>query len=125
MSHARQQIREAVAAAVTGLATTGTNVFVNKITPQEAESLPNHGPHSLRRTLVRLAYEKNLTARQWKAWSQNLGHASAMTTFDSYGTLSPAEQADVMSDLGEPSDNADDNDLAREIADLLRKRRTG
>lgn len=41
MSHARQQIREAVAAAVTGLATTGTNVFVNKITPQEAESLPN------------------------------------------------------------------------------------
>jgi len=41
MAHARQQIREAVLAAVTGLATTGANVFVNKITPQEAESLPN------------------------------------------------------------------------------------
>lgn len=41
MAHVRQQIREAVAAAVTGLATTGTSVFVNKITPNEAQSLPN------------------------------------------------------------------------------------
>lgn len=40
MSHARQQIREAVAAAVTGLATTGTSVKQSRIYPLDDAKLP-------------------------------------------------------------------------------------
>jgi hypothetical protein len=40
MSHARKQIRDAVAIAVTGLALTGGNVFKTRIRPLEEESLP-------------------------------------------------------------------------------------
>lgn len=40
MSHGRQQIRDAVVAAVTGLATTGNNVFRTRIHPLEEASLP-------------------------------------------------------------------------------------
>lgn len=36
MAHARQSIREAVATAVTGLATTGTRVFQSRALPQDA-----------------------------------------------------------------------------------------
>lgn len=40
MAHARQQIRDAVASALTGLATTGSNVFVSRVYPLESASLP-------------------------------------------------------------------------------------
>jgi hypothetical protein len=40
MSHARQQIRDAVVTAVTGLATTGSNVFRTRIHPLDQQSLP-------------------------------------------------------------------------------------
>lgn len=40
MSHARQQIIERVATLVTGLATTGTNVYRTPIYPMETGSLP-------------------------------------------------------------------------------------
>lgn len=40
MAHARQQIREAVANLVTGLASTGTNVFQNRVYPLEETNLP-------------------------------------------------------------------------------------
>ena len=40
MSHARQQIRDAVATAVTGLATTGSNVFKTRVHKLEQQSLP-------------------------------------------------------------------------------------
>jgi hypothetical protein len=40
MAHARQQIREAVAAALTGLASTGTRVFQSRMRPQDEASLP-------------------------------------------------------------------------------------
>ena len=65
----------------------------------EAAGLPNYGPHSLRRTLVHLAYDLKLGPREFKAWSQNLGHESVLTTFGSYGALSSYEQADVMQRL--------------------------
>jgi hypothetical protein len=61
--------------------------------------LPYYNPHSLRQTLTRLAYDLNLPPRQLKAWSQNMGHESVLTTLGSYGTLSPYEQADVMREL--------------------------
>ena len=39
--HARELIRKAIAAAVTGLTTTGTNVFTNHVYPYSAADLPN------------------------------------------------------------------------------------
>ena len=40
MSHARQQIREAVATLVTGLTTTGSNVFQSRVYRLQASELP-------------------------------------------------------------------------------------
>lgn len=40
MAHARQQIKTAVITAVTGLTTTGANVFVDEVHPTAAGSLP-------------------------------------------------------------------------------------
>ena len=40
--------------------------------------------------LVQLAYDLDAWAEAFKAWSQNLGHDSCLTTFSSYGTISPA-----------------------------------
>jgi hypothetical protein len=40
MSHLRQQIREQVATTLTGLATTGSNVFQSRVYPLQANELP-------------------------------------------------------------------------------------
>jgi hypothetical protein len=40
-------------------------------------------PHAIRDTLVQLAYDLKLDAEAFKAWSQNLGHESCLTTFSS------------------------------------------
>ena len=40
MSHVRQQLRESVAAAVTGLTDTGTNVFQSRLYPLQSTDLP-------------------------------------------------------------------------------------
>jgi hypothetical protein len=40
MSHLRQQIRERVASTLTGLTTTGSNIFQSRIYPMEQASLP-------------------------------------------------------------------------------------
>jgi integrase len=87
--------------------------------------LPYYNPHSLRQTLVRLAYDLDLGPRQLKAWSQNLGHESVLTSLGSYGALSPHEQADVMSHLNEAPDD-EDEDLQQQLAELanrLKRRR--
>jgi hypothetical protein len=63
--------------------------------------LPYFNPHSLRNTLVQIAYERKLDAEAFKAWSQNLGHESCLTTFSSYGTIPPMRQAEIIRRLGE------------------------
>jgi integrase len=65
----------------------------------EGAGLPYYGPHSLRRTLVSIAYDLKLGPRELKAWSQNLGHESILTTLGSYGGLSEREQSEVMAGL--------------------------
>ena len=68
--------------------------------------LPYFNPHSLRNTLVQVAYDLKLDAEAFKAWSQNLGHESCLTTFSSYGTIPPAKQAEIIRRIGErPSSN--------------------
>ncbi len=70
--------------------------------------LPYYNPHGLRQTLMRLAYDLNLGPRQLKAWSQNLGHESVLTSLGSYGALSGHEQADVMGAIARQGDPKDD-----------------
>ena len=62
--------------------------------------LPYFNPHSIRNTLVQVAYDLKLDPEAFKAWSQNLGHESCLTTFSSYGTIPPARQADIIRGLG-------------------------
>jgi len=38
--------------------------------------------------------------RDFKAWSQNLGHESVLTTLGSYGEIDPYQQCEVISRLG-------------------------
>jgi integrase len=87
--------------------------------------LPYFNPHSLRQTLMQLAYYMNLTPRQLKSWSQNLGHESVLTSLGSYGTLSFHEQAEVMASLAtgraEPSDEI--KALAEKLAEIARRQR--
>lgn len=61
-----------------------------------ANDLPRYGPHSFRKTLVRLGQQLCKSPEDFKAWSQNLGHEDVMTTFASYGTLSPDRQREVI-----------------------------
>ncbi|MEF2549061.1 site-specific integrase [Aurantimonas sp. E1-2-R+4] len=62
----------------------------------EAIGLPAFTPHRFRDTLAHLAYERCQKPVEFKAWSQNLGHESPLTTLSSYGKLSPAEQSAII-----------------------------
>lgn len=83
--------------------------------------LPYFNPHSLRNTLVQLAYDLKLDAEAFKAWSQNLGHESCLTTFSSYGTIPPAKQAEIIRRIGErpSSDVVASAEALRLIADQI------
>lgn len=73
----------------------------------EAAGLPYFYPHSLRRTLMRLAYDLQLTQREAKAWTQSLGHDSALTSLVSYGALTRDEQSDAMAGISARKANPD------------------
>jgi integrase len=70
--------------------------------------LPYFNPHSLRSTLVQLAYDLKLDAERFKAWSQNLGHDACLTTFCSYGEIPPARQAEIIRALADSKEAASD-----------------
>ena len=57
-------------------------------------------PHSFRHTLARLGQTLCHSAEEFKAWSQNLGHEKALTTFMSYGAVSFDRQRDIIRGLG-------------------------
>jgi integrase len=83
--------------------------------------LPYFNPHSFRNTLVQLGQSKCKTPEAFKAWSQNLGHESVLTTLYSYGEVGRQRQADILKNF---SSNAKDlqtteNDLADSIAQRL------
>jgi integrase len=69
----------------------------------ERVGLPYSNPHSLRNTLVQLAYDLKLDPERFRAWSQNLGHESCLTTFSSYGTLQPSRQGELIRGLAAPA----------------------
>ncbi|MCT8972478.1 tyrosine-type recombinase/integrase [Microbaculum marinisediminis] len=65
----------------------------------ESAGLDYFHPHSFRKTLARLGEQICPTAEAFKAWSQNLGHESVMTTFRSYGEVQPERQAEIIRSL--------------------------
>ena len=56
-------------------------------------------PHSFRHMLAMVGERVCQTPEQFKAWSQNLGHERVMTTFNSYGPVSPWRQGEIMRTL--------------------------
>jgi hypothetical protein len=87
--------------------------------------LPYFNPHLLRNTLVQVAYDRKLDAETFKAWSQNLGHESCLTTFSSYGTIPPIRQAEIMRRLAvddTPSDVSLQAEMLRKVADQMQRR---
>jgi hypothetical protein len=42
------------------------------------------------------------TPEAFKAWSQNLGHESVLTTFYSYGQVASARQGEIIRELAKP-----------------------
>jgi hypothetical protein len=86
--------------------------------------LPYFNPHSLRNTLVQIAYDRKLDAEAFKAWSQNLGHENCLTTFSSYGTIPPTRQAEIMRRLA-ADDTFDDVTSQAKCLGSLRTRCRG
>jgi integrase len=82
-------------------------------------------PHSLRQTLMRLAYDLRLSPRELKAWSQNLGHESVLTSLGSYGSLSAHEQAEVMGALSCSDNQTRDVKAALDVVMAAALRATG
>lgn len=85
----------------------------------EQAGLKYYNPHSFRHTLAHYGEQVCQTPEQFKAWSQNLGHESTLTTFNSYGTLSTHRQGEVISAIGNRGMEEDKMDrLLREVAAL-------
>lgn len=66
-----------------------------------AAGLPYFNPHSFRKTLALLGGKLCKAPEEYKAWSQNLGHESVLTTFSSYGDVSKYRQTEIMRSFGE------------------------
>ncbi len=85
----------------------------------ERVELPYFSPHKFRDTLTHIGQRKCTTPEEFKAWSQNLGHESPLTTFTSYGQIDPHRQGELIKDLGEKKK---ETDSAEEILSFLRKK---
>ncbi|MCB1471876.1 MAG: site-specific integrase [Rhodobiaceae bacterium] len=72
---------------------------------RKAELPPPTGQHVFRDTLTRLGEKLCATPEAFKAWSQNMGHDQVLTTFTSYGQVSPERQAEIIRSVGN-QDNA-------------------
>ena len=68
------------------------NAFVNA-------GLPAFVPHSFRKTLVNHGDQVCKTREQVKAWSQNLGHDSVVTTISAYCPVSKERQAELIREV--------------------------
>jgi len=88
----------------------------------KAAELPYFNPHLIRKTIVNWSL-KNCTQREFKAISQNLGHEHAMTTYNSYGTLTDDEQLDLISNIGKANSDLQNISMDDILAEV--SRRTG
>jgi integrase/recombinase XerD len=74
----------------------------------QAAGLPCYSPHTFRHMIVSEMYRRELSVAEFKAWSQNLGHESAMTTLNSYGKLSLHEQEKLIVESVQPKTSRED-----------------
>lgn len=65
----------------------------------ETAGLPYFNPHSFRNMLVQLGERVCRSPEEFKAWSQNLGHEKVLTTLNSYGTVAPHRQGELIRQL--------------------------
>lgn len=82
--------------------TTIRTIFKNAF---ELSNMKQYHPHSFRRTIIKLGYSICKTPEHFKAWSQNIGHKSPLTTFTSYGTIDPSRQIDIIEGLNQNTKN--------------------
>lgn len=88
--------------------------------------LPYFHPHSFRNTLTQLAYQLQLLPEQLKAWSENLGHESVMTTLGSYGHLARERKQEIMDGLRNPKPSAAINDdMLERLAEKIVQKQNG
>ena len=66
--------------------------------------LPYFTPHRVRNTVVEYAYLNCRTPEEFKAFSQNLGHESVVTTLSSYGQIPLARQRELIRNAGKSKD---------------------
>lgn len=79
-------------------------------------------PHTVRDTLTRLAYQLKLSPEQLKAWSQNMGHSSVLTTLQGYGYVSSERQGEILTELSRAPTKAEAvPEIAIKIAELLKQ----
>ena len=92
----------------------------------EGVGLPYFNPHCFRKTLALFGQEVCQTPEESKAWSQNLGHESVMTTFSSYGQVNDRRQAEIIRSLAREKPDGDaDGALVQEIAKLVARHKGG
>jgi integrase len=61
-----------------------------------AAGLPRFAPHSFRKTLVKWGVNHYKTPEALKAFSQNIGHESLLTTYSAYLPVSHERQAELI-----------------------------
>jgi integrase/recombinase XerD len=76
----------------------------------ERAGIPYFNPHLFRDTLIHLGQQMCTTPEEFKAWSQNIGHESPLTTFTSYGQIDPYRQGDIIKGLSEKKQNTNINE---------------
>ncbi len=88
----------------------------------EAAGVDYFNPHSFRHTLGRLAQTACKTPEEFKAWSQNLGHDGALTTFLSYGEVENYRQGEIIRGLATPQQamQPDVSELAKALVREMR-----
>lgn len=82
----------------------------------EGAGLPYFTPHSFRSTLAILGEQVCQTPEDFKAWSQNLGHDSPLTTFASYGQVPTHRQGELVRKAGQSNVQDRDDKIDKMIA---------
>lgn len=83
----------------------------------ESAGLAYYSPHSIRHTLVAWAEGYYRTPEEFKAFSQNIGHESPLTTFVSYGRVSLDRQGKLIRSISRCS--SDQRDVLDQIRRLV------
>jgi len=86
----------------------------------EAARLPYFNPHSFRATLVQFGETVCQNPEQFKAWSQNLGHEGVLTTFLSYGAVTPRRQGQIIQALATAQPRGQAEVVAQAVVQAMR-----